>query len=267
MDPTKHHLFDKRQRKPRIISDKTEGQDYTLVPIKNIKYGKAQIHYWPPNLSAIYLKIAKENFQKASEIHRSFIKPMDSKNEEINLTDEETVLFYDYIEHMQLAIIMICTAIESVVNGVIPSNYIYIENFKGTKKEHNYYSIQRNVSLIDKLSTVLLNACNIKLKGESFWSKFKNLNTLRNELIHMKSLETSSVYDQRQFFEKLDETIVDKLVSDKAIGFAQSGFDLLYSIYSQIQNRTDLPILYDTEDLMKEEVDDILNHFTILNRQ
>ena len=78
----------------------------------------------------------------------------------------------------------------------------------------------------------------------------------------MKSHETSTVYDQKQHFEKLEETIIDKLVSDKTIGFVQSGFDLLYSIYRQIKIKTDLPILYDTEDLEKEIVDDILNHFT-----
>ncbi|WP_313515613.1 hypothetical protein [Sphingobacterium sp.] len=265
MQPKQHELFDKRQSKPRIISDKSEGVDYTLMMVKDIKYGKSIIHYWPPNLSGIYLKVVNDSFKKASKIHKEFIKPMESKKESFNLSPENTILLYDYIESMQITIIMICTAIESIVNSIIPSNYIYKEKYRGEEKEHNYYSIQRYISHIEKLEKVLPNACNISVSQHKFWSKYKKLIILRNDLIHLKSKETSTIYDQRDYFNKLDESIIDRLVNDSSLSYVKSGFEIIKSIQSQLINSTDFPIIYDVENLNVEKVDDIRNYFNQKN--
>lgn len=265
MQPKQHELFDKRQRKPRIISDKSVGVDYALKMVKDIKYGKAIIKYWPPNLPGIYLKVVNDNFKKAAKIHLEFIKPMESKNESFDLSPENTILLYDYIESMQITIIMICTAIESIVNSIIPSNFVYNERYRGKVKEHNYYSIQRHVSHIEKLEKVLPKACNIRVSQHKFWSKYKKLINLRNDLIHLKSKETSTIYDQRDYFNKLDESIIDRLVDDTSLSYVKSGFEIIKSIQSQLINSTDFPIIYNVENLNIEKVDDLRNYFNQKN--
>lgn len=261
MNFTEHKMFDKRQRKPRIVNDIAQGLDYVMVKEYSLKYGKSKIEFWPPNLSGVFYKIAEENFKKASKIHREFIKPKESENKIFELSNEETIFLYDFIEAMQISIIMICTAIESVTNSMIPSSFSYKEKNNKGEKVLDYFDIQQKLSLTDKLSKVLYQAHNIQLSKNKNWPNFKKLISLRNDLIHLKSKNTSSVYDQRPHFNDLDKDIVYSLVQDNALCYLKSGFNTIYEMRIHYKNNRDFPIIYDKEDLSVERVDNIRNHF------
>ncbi|WP_312791679.1 hypothetical protein [Sphingobacterium sp.] len=262
MEGKKHQLFDKRQSKPRIINDIGEGMDYTIVQTKDIRYGKSTIHYWPPNISSIFLNSSKKHFEIACNIHKIEIKPLESQSKTIELSIDQTCQLYDYIENMQIAIIMLSTAIECIINSIIPSNYIYKTKYKYEKKEYGYLDIQRYISLIEKIKCIIPDALKVsEVHKQKFWSKFKRLIVLRNNLIHMKSKETSSNYDQRNYFEDLDNHIIQTLVDGETISLVNSGFDLIKFLQKEIPQKHDFPILYETENLEIERVDDIRNYF------
>src|SRR5690606_2623417 len=170
-----------------------------------------------------FLSVAKENYLRASFLHKTQIKPFQKIKEKINLDNSQTTKIYDYIESMQVSIIMISTAIESLVNSIIHSNFQYkTENTKKTEI-YKYIRIQKKISHSEKLEKVIKQSLNIDVSKKKFWKDYKILYGIRNDLIHMKSKETSSTSDQRNFFDNLDEDIVKRLIDDKSLSYLKAG--------------------------------------------
>lgn len=248
----RHELFDKRQRRPRIVSIESEGKDFSMMMCKDISYGKAVIHYWPPNLAGIFLNVASFYYEKAANLHKTHIKPFQSRAGKVELNEDQTILVYDFIESMQVSIIMIITTIECLTNSVIPSDFVYKKD--SSKKTLTYEKIQFKVSHIEKLEVVLKQSLGIDVTKTTFWKRYKILYSMRNDLVHMKSRETSTTSDQRKFFNNLDEDIIIRLVNDKSLSYLKAGFDLMKFLGTKVKNSVDIPLINKIENLTVEKV-------------
>jgi hypothetical protein len=127
-----------------------------------------------PNDIALYSNIAMTNLRKAKEIY-------DNKNSSlwkyIQAPEDEKELM-DYYEFIITSIILGFSAIEALVNIIIPRNYIYkkyeknittgrIKTKKLSKQDIEWLSID------EKLNCVITDALNIPLpKNEKWWTYF-----------------------------------------------------------------------------------------------
>lgn len=254
-----HQLFDQRQRKPKIVEDSSESTDYTLKLKLDVNYGKSNLDFWPPNLASIFYQTSIKAFEEARTIHSALIKPKQSIRGTIKLSEYETVILYDYLEKIQLSIIMVCTTIECVTNSIIPSDYLYVNK---KKDSFNYFEIQTKIALTIKLKEILPDSIGLPFpSSEPFWGNFNKLVRLRNELIHMKSKFTNTKYDQRQFFERHDNNLINDLIQDKTINVTRSGFELIKFLHVNVQDKFDFPIVYASEPLNKEVVKEISDQY------
>src|SRR5690606_35713015 len=114
---------------------------------------------------------------------------------------------------------------------------------------------QKKISHIEKLEKVIKQSLNIDVSKKKFWKDYKILYGIRNDLIHMKSKETSSTSDQRNFFDNLDEDIVKRLIDDKSLSYLKAGFGLFKFIGENVNNSVDIPIIKNIQNLHVEKVD------------
>ena len=94
----------------------------------------------------------------------------------------------EYLELLFSTVIYLITAIETFTNKTIPNNYShsYYDN-KGNKKNMNKSEIEKRLSVEDKISIV----CRLrKVKGvkqTKFWTTFKKVKQIRDDLVHLKT--------------------------------------------------------------------------------
>ncbi len=237
-----HELNDKRIKKPIVYRVVDIDQDVTTQQIETFKIGKGEIRFNTPNLSSVFLNVAKKELVKAKAIYDKIFTPKVSLKEHFNLDDIETVLVYDYLEHIQTSVIMMCSSVESLTNALIPDDFIFYEKIKGKIKEYKKADIERCMSTTDKLKYVIPKALKIKSPSTfKCWSRYDALVKLRNDIIHTKTTTSK----QR----KEKNTIINILINTKVFGFINSAKELLKDLNKLIPKQPEYPILFNTEDL------------------
>src|SRR5690606_6291552 len=108
---------------------------------------------------------------------------------QFHFSPDETVSLFDYLEHIQTAIITLYSAIESLINILIPDDFILEErNNKGIKEMWDKSAIERWKSTSEKLKVIIPKALTItNPTSYKCWSKFCEFEALRNDIVHIKS--------------------------------------------------------------------------------
>ena len=140
-----------------------------------------------PNASALMLDAAKKGYKRARLLDEK------RRTAEVEDTDEFEVLdtIFDVLEEDMQSIIMAYAAIEAFANAtVLPEDKIYIPGKSGLFEEALPYEKFMDMSLEKKLDRVLpekLQVPPINKNGEDdTWQDYKELEDLRNAVIHMK---------------------------------------------------------------------------------
>jgi hypothetical protein len=242
-----HPLFDKRQKKPKVHAVEDIQQDVVIQQIETYKIGKAEVRFIAPNITAIFLSVFEKELAKAKALYKKLINDKKSKRERFELTEIETVEFYDYLESIQLAIVALYSAIESLTNVLIPDDFEY-EHLKpnGVKETWNKSAIERWKPTREKIKEILPKALAIKspstYKG---WSKFLDFEDLRNDIIHIKD---SSLKNKEN-----DKKIIGKLIDETVFSKINSAYDLIKELSLAIPNHAEFyeyPILNNSEPLV-----------------
>lgn len=177
--------FDNRFAKPHmIVNQKNLNHEMTFTT--NWRLVGSRRHYTMnrPNDIAIYQSIANKALKRAEEK----FKEIHSKHiTELILPENQVSEFFDYFEEIIQAVIMAYTTVECMANSCVPSNHQHTVVEQGITKIYNKESIERWLSLRDKLRSVIPALINrIKPVSEKWWSSFIELEDLRNEIIHTK---------------------------------------------------------------------------------
>ena len=109
----------------------------------------------------------------------------------------------DYIEQLQTAIVFGYTALETFANLSIPDDYTYetTKNPKGIIETYDKTAIERWLSLKTKLQYILKEIYETKNpEHQKWWGHFSNLEKHRNDIIHQKSIDSTSFY--KEYFKK-----------------------------------------------------------------
>ncbi|WP_133066317.1 hypothetical protein [Acidovorax kalamii] len=182
---------DIRSNKPYGIHDQQDGKTaFFQVLIEGVIAGRA-ISVAAPNEISLSLSSSRKSVNSARLLRRKISERAVEKN---TLYKEEVGDVYDMLEEMQKAIVFAYRAVESFCNASIPDNYIYRKTgSKGIVEEYKKEQIERWISTSEKVSAILpeILHCVSPIK-EEFWSDFKKLESLRNEIIHSKSSSSSN---------------------------------------------------------------------------
>ena len=150
-----------------------------------------------------------------------------------------------------MSLIFIYTAVEAFSNIAIPPDYeIERINHKKVKEIWGKENIERWKSTSEKIGDILPDIFKIENpKNEKFWSNFKKLEEIRNDIIHQKTIKNNTDVYSEYFNYFFDHSIFEIIRS----GFLVIQYFCLKSDESKIY----FPLGIRTDSFDPIEVDDI----------
>lgn len=166
-----------------------KGRQVTFLSVTKLTK-KKHLSIALPNATALCLNISKRSWEEARCIRKTS-KIDSSIKKEVGFDSMSQA--FDYIERVFESVILAFTALEAFVNEKIPDDFKFEEIRKGKANFLDKTEIERRLSLDEKLSKVLPQAMGIgSPKGEKCWQGYKDLQQVRDRIIHMKKLDRRS---------------------------------------------------------------------------
>jgi hypothetical protein len=208
--PEQYQIADLRFNKPVCYQKIEDGEITGSMLLQDldaaeIEKGKEVIYFCPNNI-AVLLSISSKSLDKARELHDKFFH---SQSAEFRLEkiegDKRTFLngvsstVCDYVEYMQTAVVFAYTALETFANLSIPEGYKYQteKQSKGITEVYDKSAIERWLSLKIKIQHILGEIyCTKKVESQKWWAHFLNLEKYRNDIIHQKTINSTSFYKE-----------------------------------------------------------------------
>lgn len=228
-------IADARSNKPLGIHSLEERQVGFFQRVIKAKIDNNNIYIAAPNEISLSLSISKKSQLKSNRIRIELFRHIESPEGKIYNAEVSTA--YDYLEEIQKAIVFSYKAIESFCNEAIPDDYIYKKlNTKGIQEHYPKEQIERWISTSEKVSEILPDVLHAQSpKEEVYWSNFKNLERLRNDIVHSKS--SSSI-----------ETI-SELFSDAVDKYLKSSLEILSFFIKQDPKNILFPLGFDNSEI------------------
>ena len=210
--PEQYEIFDHRLNKP-VCHQKYENGRLTgsmlIQDIDEVSIKGKMIQYFSPNNIGLLLSISLLHVKNSEKIFIDTIKNIDfqeNRNKKEALNSVSSIIC-NYIEEIQIAIVFGYTALETFANLSIPEDYEYKKKNE-TKGIHELYekgSIERWLSLKEKIQYILTDIYKTdKTDRQKWWGHFSNLEQLRNDIIHQKTVKNTEFYKD-YFKEKIFE--------------------------------------------------------------
>lgn len=154
------------------------------------RIGRKRITFGLPSAPALFLNIARESHLKrvAIDLESVFIAHPPPQG----TWPQNHQPLFNYFELFSSEVIFSFTALEAFANEVIPQEFTY--QFKSNKKAEPVAlaraEIERRVSLDEKLTRVIPEAHKCPSpNGTKTWQDYKALKSVRDRLVHLKSID------------------------------------------------------------------------------
>lgn len=199
------------------LRSKADNTVYALSKSNHTKINDRKIYYPDANNISLSLSIMKKSYKKASKLYKEILKIDKSKTFTIEKKDQG--LLYDYFEETLSCVIFAYVSVEAMCNAAIPEKYRYKKiNEKGVKEIWSKENIERWMSTSDKIVNILPSVLKTTdIKQELFWSKFKELENLRNKIVHQRTIQEGTQLNTEIYEEMLQPTIFDKIKSGLSV--------------------------------------------------
>lgn len=197
VDLIMNELFSYAKSNPEIVTlTSTIGQDdFVSTQIKSSS-NKKKIYTFPElNPICIYYNIANEHLEKSLELKNR----INSKEQNFNYF-EDYEYFSNYFNSTSQGIIFLITTIEGFINQFFKDNVKYkIKEETKTKKDLEWAKLE------DKILEILpvITGLNFSKTNNNEYNKIKELNKLRNNLIHLKQTENANNTNYQDLFKKM----------------------------------------------------------------
>lgn len=214
------HCVDIREARLLRIRSKSDNKIYSLAHGENTNVLDKTIFYTTPNNIALSMNIMKKSFKRSYDMYKKLITS--KKEKKIEFKDFEKFELFDLFEELQASIIFGYIAVEAFTNAAIPEDFTFKKiNEKGIEETWNKENIERWMQTSEKITKVLPEILkSTDIKAESFWSNFKKLEKIRNEIIHQKTINKGTELNQSLYKDMLSSTIFDVIKSSlKVIDF------------------------------------------------
>jgi len=211
---------DHRILRPLAIREKKTKKTFILQQTEHLLLDGKDIYFYQPNNISIFISIAHKEMDKAYKIYLKLIKPLLDKGGKIEFKGAKLTQLYNYFEHIQSATISIYTAIEALANVAIPRDYtMEIVNNKQVKETWTKENIERWKTTSEKIGDIVPLILKMQSPKElKVWTYFKQLEQIRNDIIHQKSERDPT---------KLDSKFLLKLFKSSIFTIVQSGFQII----------------------------------------
>jgi hypothetical protein len=208
--PEQYRIDDPRLNKPVCHQQIEEGKVTGSMLLQDIETasidGVKEITYFCPNNVAVLLSVSSKSLGKAKDLYEKFFHSSDTEFR-IEKIEEDKKAFLnrasstvcDYIEHVQTSVVFAYTALETFANLSIPEGYLYhTENkSKGVRETYDKDAIERWLSLKVKVQHILREIYGAeKAERQKWWGHFSNLERYRNDIIHQKTITSTSFYKE-----------------------------------------------------------------------
>jgi hypothetical protein len=139
-------------------------------------------------------------------------------------------------------------------NAAIPEGFeIEKTNEKGIKETWTKENIERWMSTSQKTGEILPSILNSgDIKKEAFWVHFKDLEKLRNELIHQKTINSGT---------KLDSDIYKKLINPNVFGKIKSAISVIKYYYDLDNSHPYFPLGMGIAKFLIQHVESLTDYF------
>lgn len=145
-----------------------------------------------PNEISLSLSISQKSRHRANDIRSNLSKKY--TNPGVSIFEDDVGVAYDFLEEMHQSVVFSYRAVESFCNAAIPDDYVYKKkNSKGVEEHYRKEQVERWISTSEKVTEILPGILGIEAPvKEVFWSRFKELERLRNDIVHSKSSSSAA---------------------------------------------------------------------------
>ena len=201
---------DMRANKPLGVHDLRNNQTAFFQKLIDTNISKKTISIAAPNEISLSLSVSSKSNIQAKRLRNVIAEKAESAD--FSVFDSDVKSAYDYLEHIQISIVFSYKAVESFCNASIPEDFVYKkQNSKKIIERYGKEQIERWINTSEKVSAILPVISGVESPiAEDFWSDFKNLERLRNEIIHSKSSSSSDVLCEL-FSEKIEAYLISSL--------------------------------------------------------
>ncbi|SHG32187.1 hypothetical protein [Flavobacterium defluvii] len=254
--PTDENWLSKDIRDSRTIKlySEKEKKTYFLASTEKIIIDSKEISYVAPNSISVSLSLMKKSLKKAKSIYAKII-PKFKNNKKIGI--DATSDLYDFFEEIQTSIIFSYIAVEAFSNAAIPEDFEHEKfNEKGIKEIWSKSNIERWMTTSEKVGILLPKILNSSdVKQEPFWHTFKNLEKLRNEIVHQKTVQKETA---------LDTAIYSKMLDQNIFNIIESSIEVIDFYYKLNNAHPYFPLGLGIAKFQIEKIESMEKHFKIL---
>ncbi|MBE0613795.1 MAG: hypothetical protein IH604_09040 [Burkholderiales bacterium] len=150
---------------------------------------KGHVDFGLPSSPALFLNLARRSYVRIKDNDPA---AMFYKWQNSHVPVNSSCLF-DYFELFISHVVFSFSALEAFANEAIPKEFEYERNEGDQIKVIGKVEIERSVNLDEKLHVVLPRALDVKSpKGRKPWQRYKQLKTMRDRIIHLKTIDRSA---------------------------------------------------------------------------
>lgn len=239
-------IRDHRFNQPIAIYQSSNNSTGLFQRLLLTKIGETETAIAAPNEIALALGVSRNAFIRAKNRRDKLVELATKKG---TIHGEDVTQFYDFIEDLQICVIFIYKAVESLCNAVIPDDFVHeVEDGKGIIQRYRKEQIERWISTSVKVKEILPGLLGSpKPTEQPFWSDFKVLERLRNDIVHSKSSSSAGT--------------LSELFSGTMGRYLQSAFLLIDFFYQHSSDRRMYPALFGNMRIPVVSVDNLEEHF------
>jgi len=231
---------DHRFNQPIAIYNKSENETGIFQQLLVTRIGGVEAAFAAPNEIALALGASRNAFLRVKNQRDRIVALAKQKGA---IQGDDATPFYDALEDLQICVIFSYKAVESLCNALIPDDFVHeVEDSKGIIQRYGKEQIERWISTSTKVKEILPKVIGCpKPSEQKFWSDFKSLENLRNDIVHSKSKSSA-------------ETL-SELFSDDLAKYLRSVSDLIEFFYTHSTTRQKFPVAFGNMHISVIEID------------
>lgn len=258
--PRDENVYKTDLRDERLIRlySKKEKSVFSLAKSNKAILQSGTISFSSPNNISLSLSIMKKSYLRAIDLYHQLKLDKVKGNHSIK-TENKSKLF-DYFEEIISSAIFSYISVETMTNAAIPEDYQYENiNDRGIREIWSKESIERWMSTSDKISNILPDVLKSEdIKNEPFWNVFKNLEKLRNRIVHQKTIENGS---------KLDSEIYEELLNPDIFKLIKSSLSVIEFFYNLDNAHPYFPLGMGIARIRVDEIESMEKHFKLVEEE
>ncbi|WP_045590857.1 hypothetical protein [Vibrio vulnificus] len=249
---------DIRSMRPIMVKDRTTKQVITLQQTELVQVGDCEVSFAAPNNVSVFVSISKRKLAVSKKLYKEVITDRSKKKKELKLEKKDLSKLYKYLEHIQTTVICTYTAVEALANVAIPNDYKYeTKNNKGVMEVWDKESIERWFKTSDKFTKLIPEILKIDSPASKpFWSKFKQLEVVRNEIIHQKTSRKKST--------DVDSDYLKALLQKKIFEHIEAAYELISYVCNADISHSYFPLGFGPAKVPVKELDNFQDEFELV---